>query len=482
MRLSKILIVSTFLGVFCSSASAQLTEKQEKLIAKEAKKEAKKLKKEGWMVPAGSFSIERQLIQAYQLQSEVDMDRQPKYNFGQAISGGSFYDAAKMQAVELAKAELAGNIITELTSAVNILVENRQISQKEAISSTNIIKNGKSRVLQKLNFIIPIIEIYRETKAGGIEVQIRIAYDKRMAMSSFTQQHEIKVQNNNSLISTSLFLADCYENGEGVGKDIDKAKMWYGIAAAQDSIQISDYEKKNIECNSIPSSQRGIAFVLGNSNYNDPQNSLQNPLNDATDIAEKLKSLGFDVLLSTDADRRSFDDTLYEFGEKAKNYDAALFYYAGHGVQSKGVNYFIPVDAELRAENEIQYECINVNRILDKLESSHCKTKIMILDACRNNPFERSWHRGISERGLSVMNAPEGIFIAYATSPGSVALDGNSRNSPYTEALIKMLDVPNLSLENFFKNVLREVKRKTNGKQTPWIASSFDGSFYFNTR
>ena len=106
----------------------------------------------------------------------------------------------------------------------------------------------------------------------------------------------------------------------------------------------------------------------------------------------------------------------------------------------------------------------------------------MILDACRNNPFERSWHRGISERGLSVMNAPEGIFIAYATSPGSVALDGNSRNSPYTEALIKMLDVPNLSLENFFKNVLREVKRKTNGKQTPWIASSFDGSFYFNTR
>lgn len=228
--------------------------------------------------------------------------------------------------------------------------------------------------------------------------------------------------------------------------------------------------------------QKRLALLIGNSNYLDPDKSLRNPSNDASDFSRKLESLGFDVILKTDADKRAMDQSIYEFGEKAKNYDVALFYYAGHGIQNNGTNYLIPVDVALKAEDDVKYDCVNANRVLDKMENSHCKAKIVILDACRNNPFERSWHRGATQVGLSMMNAPEGIFIAYATNPGNVAQDGEGRNSPYTEALLKMLDQPNLPLETFFKNVLREVKRKTKGIQSPWVSSSFDGEFYFNKK
>lgn len=169
------IILYCFLPV---SVCAQYTAQQEKQIAKDAKKEAKKLKKEGWGVPAGNLPLESQLFQAYKLQAEVDSDRQPKYNFGQAISGGSFYDAAKMQAVELARADLAGNILTDLTTIVSTKLENHQISSDKANSASEIIKEGEAVVSQKLDSPIPLIEIYRTLKDGTVEVQIRLAYDK----------------------------------------------------------------------------------------------------------------------------------------------------------------------------------------------------------------------------------------------------------------------------------------------------------------
>ena len=176
-----LLALFSILGV---PVSAQLTEKQEKLVAKDAKKEAKRLKKEGWMVPAGSLPLESQLFQAYKLQAEVNDDMQPKYDFGQAISGGSFYDAAKMQAVELAKAELAGNILTDLTTIVNVKLENQQISADKATSASEIIKEGEAVVSQKLVSPIPLVEIYRTLKDGTVEVQIRLAYDKEKGLKT----------------------------------------------------------------------------------------------------------------------------------------------------------------------------------------------------------------------------------------------------------------------------------------------------------
>ena len=222
-----------------------------------------------------------------------------------------------------------------------------------------------------------------------------------------------------------------------------------------------------------------LALIIGNSNYAAGQ-MLKNPTNDATDIANKLESLGFDVMLAVNATHEQMDMKIEEFGTKAHQYDVALFYYAGHGIQSKGTNYLLPVDAQLQSEEQLRYRCTPTNYVLDKLDASGCKMKIVILDACRNNPFERSWHRGANSRGLSIMNAPRGTLIAYATAPGDVANDGEGRNSPYTEAILTMLDKPGVKLLDFFQGVTEQVIETTNTMQYPWTSQSITGTFYFN--
>ena len=184
MRQLKFIMVVILFSIIPVSVCAQTTTQQEKQIAKEAKKEAKRLKKEGWSVPAGNLPLEMQLAQAYKLQAEVNNEMQPKYIFGQAISGGGFYDAAKMQAVELAKAELASNILTDLTTIVNVKLENRQISADQATSASEIIKEGEAVVSQQLVSPIPLVEIYRTLKDGTVEVQIRFAYEKEKGLKT----------------------------------------------------------------------------------------------------------------------------------------------------------------------------------------------------------------------------------------------------------------------------------------------------------
>ena len=222
-----------------------------------------------------------------------------------------------------------------------------------------------------------------------------------------------------------------------------------------------------------------LALIIGNSNYAAGQ-MLKNPTNDAIDIANKLESLGFDVMLAVNATHEQMDMKIEEFGTKAHQYDVALFYYAGHGIQSKGTNYLLPVDAQLQSEEQLRYRCTPTNYVLDKLDASGCKMKIVILDACRNNPFERSWHRGANSRGLSIMNAPRGTLIAYATAPGDVANDGEGRNSPYTEAILTMLNKPGVKLLDFFQGVTEQVIEATNTMQYPWTSQSITGTFYFN--
>ena len=230
--------------------------------------------------------------------------------------------------------------------------------------------------------------------------------------------------------------------------------------------------------------EKRIALVVGNSNYQAIGMNLKNSKNDATDVAQKLSALGFYVIKGIDVKRSDFNDKINEFGKIARSYDVALFFYAGHGMQSKGVNYLIPTDAILKEENEIEDKCVDANKVLRTLEEANCKANILILDACRNNAFERSWHRGVADGGLAAMSGPFGTFIAYSTSPGKVAKDGNigDRNSPYTKALLHQLDVPNLSLAQFLENVLIEVDNATNHSQQPWTTSSFAGSFIFNKK
>lgn len=215
-----------------------------------------------------------------------------------------------------------------------------------------------------------------------------------------------------------------------------------------------------------------LAILIGNSTYKDFP--LRNPQNDASDMAAALKSIGFDVILANNLNLKDMDKHIEMFSAKAAHYETALFFYAGHGIQMGGENYLIPVDAEFGNETEVKYRSINANFVLDRLVESGVPVKIVILDACRNNPFARSLGRG-----LASMNSPSGTFLAFATGPGDVALDGRGRNSPYTAALLECLPEPGISIYETFQNVADKVYASTKGHQNPWISASLRGMIYF---
>lgn len=228
--------------------------------------------------------------------------------------------------------------------------------------------------------------------------------------------------------------------------------------------------------------EKRLALVIGNSEY--ASGKLNNAVNDANKVSAKLQALGFDVMPTcNNTSHKEMGEAINSFTNKASNYDVALFYYAGHGIQSEGNNYLIPVDDDrIEKESDLRYYSEDVNRLLARLEDSGCKLKIIVLDACRNNPLSRSWHRSIASQGLAFINAPNGTLIAYSTSPGEVASDGeNAPNSPYTTAFLQTLDTPNLPIFEFFNEVGGLVNRNTSQKQMPWISNSaIDGDFVFN--
>lgn len=224
--------------------------------------------------------------------------------------------------------------------------------------------------------------------------------------------------------------------------------------------------------------QTRIALVIGNGDYKNA-GSLANPLNDAEDMAGILGKLGFEVTLVKNADLVMLKSVIDDFGIKLSNYDIGLFYYAGHGLQSKGFNYFIPVDAELKTEAQVEFNCVRTDRLLSLMEAATNSTNIIILDACRNNPFERSWSRSATGGGLAFMDAPSGSLIAYATSPGRTASDGYGRNGLYTSALLQFIKEPGLSIEQMFKKVRETVSEKSEEAQVPWESTSLVGNFYF---
>ncbi|MCB1381683.1 MAG: caspase family protein [Notoacmeibacter sp.] len=222
-----------------------------------------------------------------------------------------------------------------------------------------------------------------------------------------------------------------------------------------------------------------IALVIGNGAYQNTS-PLPNPPSDAALMAETLEATGFTVTRLTDADQASMKRALLEFGRALRggDVDAGLFFYAGHGVQVKGENYLVPVNARIDSEDEIDLEGINVNDFLQVMNSANSKINIVILDACRNNPFARSF-RAVS-RGLAPVDAPKGTLIAYATAPGDVALDGAGNNSPYTLALTQAIrQGQGRTVESVFKATRRDVLAATGDRQVPWETSSVTGDFYF---
>jgi len=214
----------------------------------------------------------------------------------------------------------------------------------------------------------------------------------------------------------------------------------------------------------LPAEAARKALVIGNGAYK--SQPLANPVNDATDMAARLKALGFEVVLATDATRGQMAVAILDFQKRLSAGDEAVVFYAGHGVQVGGVNYLMPVDAEPGSEAEVEYAGIDLDKVLRGLNSTGTSANLLLLDACRNNPFEQKFRGGT--RGLARVESASGTLISYAAAPGTAAADGRGRNSPYTRAVLAALEEPGLPVEDVLKRVHVAVRQATGDRQTTW--------------
>lgn len=231
--------------------------------------------------------------------------------------------------------------------------------------------------------------------------------------------------------------------------------------------------------------ERRVALVIGNSSY-EKTTKLLNPANDAPDMAKALGAIGFEVIERTDLDKRGLDMALAEFSRKATGADSALFFFAGHGLQYQGRNYLLPIDADLEDDVSLRYQTTPIEDVRAALDRA-AGVKILILDACRNNPFSDRLTRsaGLTRstgltRGLARLDRTEGMVVAYATQADQVAQDGSGRNSPFAGALINRLSEPGLEIATMFRRVAQDVFEKTNGRQRPELSISLLSDYFLN--
>jgi hypothetical protein len=230
--------------------------------------------------------------------------------------------------------------------------------------------------------------------------------------------------------------------------------------------------------------EKRVALVIGNATYKSTP-ALANPGNDAEDMAATLRQVGFTVVLEQNLDKRGMEQAIAQFGRDAQDADAALFYYAGHGLQYRGLNYLMPVDAKLEDKFSLNSEMTRVDDVLSSLDQAR-GVKILVLDACRGNPLAdrlaglASARDFVPNRGLARLDATGGMVVAYATQPNQIAADGAGRNSPFTAALVSEINSPGLEIGTMFRRVAIEVNKKTAGRQTPEVSFSLLGEFYFS--
>jgi tetratricopeptide (TPR) repeat protein len=251
-----------------------------------------------------------------------------------------------------------------------------------------------------------------------------------------------------------------------------------GCATKKDTVRSNDDERalKLVRPENIfHGKEKRVALVIGNSDYQNIA-ELKNPINDSRQIRRKLEKLGFEVIYLENASLIEMKKSLRDFEDSFSGNSVALFYYAGHGVEYGGENFLIPIDANLEKANELEFEAFSLNRLLSKFEESGNRLNIAILDSCRDNPFRAI--RGVGD-GLATSGA-KGTFIAYATSPGSVAEDGKGDNGLFTKHILQHIDREDVKIEDIFKDIAKAVSDESGGTQIPWRNSSIvDGDFYF---
>lgn len=264
--------------------------------------------------------------------------------------------------------------------------------------------------------------------------------------------------------------------GQQVIKGYSKPATFHILPTTTDTASSSLAITTNFE---FYKNEKKTALIIGNGNYkNGP---LKNAVNDALDMAATLSGKGFKVILKENASRIDMRNAIREFGTEINQGGVGLFYYSGHGIQIDGVNYLIPIDADIELKAEVAEECISASSILKVMEYSNNRINVIILDACRNNPF-RSFSRS-DEKGITRMDPPagakQGSIIAFATAPGAVASDGETRNGLYTSKLLKYINTPGLTLEEVFKKARIDVLNESAGLQIPWENNSLTGDFFF---
>lgn len=236
------------------------------------------------------------------------------------------------------------------------------------------------------------------------------------------------------------------------------------------NLNSSDFEQPNKVTSAIAPKSKVYALVIGNSNY--PNSSkLSNPINDANAISQKFRTFGFDVTEILDATQEKLISSLSNFRQKSLSADMTLLFYAGHGIQISGTNYMLPIDLDMSDISQAPLKGISLSLVIDQYLPG--KTKLVFLDACRDNPLMQSNNRGVS-RGLAPITASEGTLISYSTRDGQLAQDGFGKNSPFTKALLNHLDAPD-DIAVVLRKVREQVMRETDNKQQPWEYGSLTG-------
>lgn len=258
---------------------------------------------------------------------------------------------------------------------------------------------------------------------------------------------------------------------------LNRSSFWQGLLALllASALHLGAQERNLSVAPAAPAKTGRVALVIGNGSYAD--SPLKNPVNDARAMAAALRELGFEVLVRENANLQQMDEAVREFGRRLERAHAGLFYFAGHGLQIKGRNFLIPVGASFQHEDEVPYRSLDAGQVLDKMDSAKTRVNLIVLDACRNNPFHRNFRA--RRQGLAEMEAPAGTLIGFATAPGSVALDGSGSHGVYTKYLLQHMAERGLPIEQVFKRVRVGVAAETGDRQIPWESSSLREDFQF---
>ena len=276
-----------------------------------------------------------------------------------------------------------------------------------------------------------------------------------------------------------LVVVGCSKNQEVVPQPkVDKQQPTRSVSALQEEPRVESKSRAVRPLAKQIVSEKRVALVIGNAEYVSA-GLLRNPVNDAQAVGNALQRLGFEVTTVTDANQKTMERSIRDFGKQLKqDKGVGLFYFAGHGMQFDGENYLLPTDIDPSTEEDVRYDAVPLGKLMAQLRAADNGMNVMVLDACRNNPFARSFRS--SSRGLAQVTALTGSFISFATAPGSVASDGiPGENGLFTTKLLKHMNTPGLKLEDVFKQVRVDVQRESGNRQVPWDSSSVTGDFYF---